>query len=101
MVGKQILDTLTSAGSNGVSVDAQIGDRSNTLGNSIGDVRGENVALETGDRAFEGNARDVDITDTDYPWLMIFCIVSGFVGLIVGIFIDKEKIKNAFRLFRD
>ncbi len=87
MVAKHALTALTGASSNGVSLDAQVGDRDNVLGDSIGEVRGETVSVETGDRGFSGAAENVTIFDTNYTGLFSALIL----GLIVGIFIDPKK----------
>ena len=89
MVAKHLLDTISGSG---VSVDAQIGDRTASLGNTVGDIEGENVALETGNRAFEGNAENVTITDTNYLGMGLFVLGGLLVGLIMGIFIDRKRI---------
>lgn len=90
MVAKQALSALTGAASKGVSVDAQIGDRNNTLGDeaSIGDIEGETVSVDQGNSSFKGQAKEVVINESDYR--MVFGAL--FIGIIMGwLFFKKPE----------
>ena len=88
-IAPMILDKLTGSG---MSVDAQIGDENAHIGNTISDVEGENVEIDQSHQSFSGAADEVLIQDTNYLGLGLFTLVGLLIGLVVGIFIDRERI---------
>lgn len=58
----------------GVSVDAQIGDRENSLGDSVRAGDGSTVNVKK--NKFEGEAKDVTINEL--PWWVLVFVAVGF-----------------------
>jgi len=85
---------LLPSASKGISVDAQIGDRNNTLGDqsSIGDVEGQNITIDQGNSEFEGRAEKVVINKSDYR--------LTFGALILGILIGWLCFKRPENMFK-
>jgi len=86
---------LTGAASDGLSVDAQIGDRQNSgaLGDSssIGEIEVDDgdLNLDQSKASFQGNADSVTINDTSAMPL----IIALACGVFMGLFLPQIKLK--------
>lgn len=71
-----------------VNAEAHVGDRTASLGDSVGSVDADSVRIDQGSTGFSGAAEEVHITDTNYLGLGMTLIL----GLIIGLFIDPKKL---------
>lgn len=75
-MGKFLLDQLDKGG---VSVDAQIGDRQNTLGSSVGAVEGDGNTVNQTETKVAGGAEKVVINEAN-NWMTIFLVLLALIG---------------------
>lgn len=77
----------------GIELDAQIGDRENSLGDNVKiETENGNVSYAEKKSKFEGQAEEVTYNEVDYGLLSLGFLFGTLFGVLVGLVLPQYKV---------
>lgn len=85
---------LLPSASDGISVDAQIGDRENAIESNDTTIRAEDstVSVDNRESSFQGKADNVKVDNADHIGLIIGFVMGALFGIAVGLLLPQYKL---------
>lgn len=89
-----LFNLLTKPASNGISAEAQIGDRENAIESNDTTIKAEDstVSVDNRESSFQGEAKDVDVNNADHIGYMLLFAMGSLFGIAVGLLLPQYKL---------